>query len=101
MKLQLIPILVGAITLAFSTASFPVRAEEPNQLSRSAANSVQRLNLTPEQQSIISAINLSSDQDAQLQRIEQPLTLHRIKPLLTPGQHHLWLQMRRAYSSGH
>ncbi|MBA3921861.1 MAG: hypothetical protein H0X31_09265 [Nostocaceae cyanobacterium] len=100
MKFQLIPILIGATTLAISTTPAPLRAEEFNPLSYPAANSTQQLNLTPEEQSIISAINLSSNQKAQLQRIERPLTLQHIQPILTPGQHHLWLQMRRAYSGG-
>ncbi len=101
MKLKLMPLLVGAIALAVSTAPARVRAEEPSQSSNSAPDFAQRSNLTPQQLSTISAMNLSSDQEAQMQKIEQPLTFQHIKPILTSGQRQLWLQMRRADYGGH
>ena len=100
MKRKSMSMLVGAIALTMSITPVQVRAEESNLPGHSVADSTQRLNLTTEQQSIISHMNLSSDQEAQLQQIKQPLTFQHIKPILTSGQSQMWLQMRRANFGG-
>lgn len=100
MKLKFMPFLVGAMALAMSTAPVRVRAEAPSQSSNSAPDLAQRSNLSLQQLSTISAMNLASNQEAQMQKIEQALTFEHIKPILTSGQHQLWLQMRRAEYGG-
>ena len=94
------PLVIGAIALAVSITPVRVRAEEPSQSSSLAPDFAQRSNLTTQQLITISAMNLSSDQEAQIQKIEQPLTFQHIKPILTSGQSQLWLQRRRAEYGG-
>jgi len=100
MKLKSILMLVGVVALTISSTPAQVRAEESNLSGHSVADSKQRLNLTPKQQFIQSYMNLSSDQEAQLQQIKQPSTFQHIKPILTLRQRQTWLQMRRADFGG-
>jgi len=48
---------------------------------------------------IMSALNLSSAQKAQLQQIN-PVSPEQLESILTPEQHQMWLQMRRANFGG-
>ena len=98
MKLKSMSMLVGVVALTISLTPAQVRAEESN-LSGRVADSTQRLDLTT-QQPVLSRMNLSSDQEAQLQQIKQPSTFQVIKPILTSGQYQMWLQMRRGDFGG-
>jgi hypothetical protein len=108
MKLKSLPIVKFASAAALMTGigvgvSLPAQASVSLSTENNVSTSVnqERLNLTPQQQIIISTLNISPNQEAQLQQIEQPLSFHRIEPVLTLGQRQQWLQERHAYSSGH
>lgn len=99
MQLKFMP-FVGTLILATWVIPAQVRAQGANLSPQSASNSARTLNLTPEQQSIISAINLSAEQKAQLQQSTQPVTFQQIKPILTAGQRERWLQLRHEILGG-
>ncbi|MBV9384803.1 MAG: hypothetical protein JOZ78_00070 [Chroococcidiopsidaceae cyanobacterium CP_BM_ER_R8_30] len=99
MQLKFAP-FVGTLILAASVMPAQVRAEKPNFSPHSVSNSAHTFNLTPGQQSIVSALNLSSEQKAKLQQSGQPITFQQIKPILTAGQREKWLQMRHEFFGG-
>jgi Spy/CpxP family protein refolding chaperone len=100
MQLKLIPFLLGVITFTVSAIPLQVQAQEANQPINSTSDSSAFSNLNPSQQAIISKLNLSSAQKAQIQKLKQPVSSQQIESILTLGQRRQWLQMRHSLGSG-
>ena len=93
------PTFLGAITLTFLGTPVQAKTAASSQLNDSTSGFAQRLNPTPEQRYIISALNLSPVQEAQQQQIKQSSAVHR-KTDMTKRQRHRRLMRRRARSGG-
>lgn len=100
MKFKLIPFLLGVITFTVSAIPVQVQAQEANQPLNSTVDSSAFSNLNPQQQAIISKLNLSSAQKAKLQQLKQPVSSYQIESILTPGQRKQWLQGRHSRGGG-
>ncbi len=91
-----------------STSGSPIqialRAEASSQLGHSTLDAAQRLNLTPGQRSIVPALDLAANQEAQTQPINRPTTFHYKRRItsrhLTRRQRQRRLMRRRANSGG-
>ncbi len=99
MRLKLMPIFLEALTLAILGTPVQAKAAASSHLNNSTSDFAQRLNPTSGQRSIISALHLSPDQEAQQQQIKQSPTFNH-KRRLTQGQRHRRLMRRRARSGG-
>ena len=106
LKMTLIAVFVSALGLGGLTRA-TYASESPHPLvvtpQPQHSNELGEAGNLTRQQSILSRLsrmNLSSDQEAQLQQVKQPLTFQVIKPILTSGQDQMWLQMRRAEFGG-
>ncbi len=92
-----------------STSGSPIqialRAEASSQLSYSTLDAAQRLNLTLGQKSIVPALDLAGNQEAQTQPINRPTTSHYKKRItnrhLTPRQRQRRLMRRHTNFGGH
>ncbi len=87
-----------------SPIQITLRAESSSQLSHSTLDSAQRLNLTSGQSSIVPALNLSANQEAQTPQTKQSSPHHYKRRItsrrLTRHQRQRRLSRRRANAGG-